>query len=237
MTTKSLPRVAVIVAAYNEEKVIAETLSVVPKQLPGLADLDVVLVDDGSRDATLENARACGVITLHHSINRGQGAALETGFEYARRHHYDAVVTYDADGQHNPDEIKDLLKPVLSGEYDVALGSRFIGETQGMSSSRKLIIRGGILFTRLISRIRVSDTHNGFRALSSAALQQVRLREDRMEHASEILDIIARKNLRFTEVPVTITYTDYSMQKGQRNSNALKIALNMLMYKLTTSKR
>lgn len=226
--------VAVVIAAYNEESHIAKTIASIPRAITGVNGVDVVVINDGSKDQTAQEAKKAGAIVLSHSLNRGQGAALETGFEFVRRKGYDAVVTFDADGQHKGSEIEKMLDPILKGETEVALGSRFLTSKResNVSFSRKAILKAGVLFTKVISRLHITDTHNGFRAFSAQALQQIRLRQDRMEHASEILELIARHNISYKEIPVVITYTDYSRKKGQRNSNALRIAWRMLLYKL-----
>lgn len=194
---------------------------------------NVVVIDDGSRDNTFEVARGCNVHVLKHKINRGQGAALATGIEYALRQGAEEVVTFDSDGQHAADEIEMMLEPLMTGEADVVLGSRFLKNThKNMPKLRQIIIRGGIVFTKMLSQINVTDTHNGFRALSKKAAEEIEIHQDRMAHASEILDQITKKNLKYVERPVTITYTDYSKAGGQGNLNAVKIAARMIFSKL-----
>lgn len=228
-------RLAVVIAAYNEASSIVQTLKSIPRHIGGISKLDIIVVNDGSSDATEELALKSGAFVLSHPINRGQGAALQTGLEYVRDNGYDIVVTFDADGQHSGREIHKIIQPILDGRTKVVLGSRFIGKTgisQNIPLSRRLVLKGGILFTRIFSRINVTDTHNGFRAISVDVLDKLRLNHDRMEHASELLDLISRYNISFSEVPVTITYTEYSKAKGQSNGNALRIAVRMLLYKL-----
>ena len=225
--------IAVVIAAYKEEGVIRKVVSHVPQEIEGLGSITTIVVDDGSYDNTAAEARAGGAIVLSHLINRGQGAALKTGFDYAVQQGYDVVVSFDADDQHNPCEIADLVRTLVERDLDVVLGSRFLNKASvGLSGSRRLVLKAGVLFTRLISSLKVTDTHNGFRAFRRDALRTIRLVQDRMEHASEILDQISKHQLSFTEVPVTIAYTDYSKKKGQKSSEALKIAGKMLMYKL-----
>jgi polyprenyl-phospho-N-acetylgalactosaminyl synthase len=213
----------VVVAAYNEAAVIA---GVVGELLS--AYRRVVVVDDGSVDGTAAAARDAGAIVLHHPLNRGQGAALQTGFDYCLRHRARYAVTFDADGQHRVEEIALLLEPLRTGRADVALGSRFTGKAPDMPRSRRLVLRLGILFTRVVSGARLSDTHNGLRALSRRALDQVLITQDRMAHASELIDQIVGSGLRYVEVPVTIRYTPYSRAKGQRLSGSLRIVADYL---------
>ena len=213
----------IVVAAYNEAAVIAEVVGELLLTYPR-----VVVVDDGSADGTAAVARDAGAIVLHHPLNRGQGAALQTGFDYCLRHGAKYAVTFDADGQHRMEEIALLLEPLRSGRADVALGSRFTGKAPDMPRSRRLVLRLGVLFTRVVSGARLSDTHNGLRALSRRALTQVRITQDRMAHASELIDQIVRSGLPYVEVPVTIRYTPYSRAKGQRLSGSVKIVADYL---------
>lgn len=227
MTPNPLPPndLWVVVAAYNEEPRLGATLA----GLRARGYENVVVVDDGSRDRTAEIARAAGVWVLRHLLNLGQGAALQTGISFALLRGAATIVTFDADGQHDPDEIPALLAPVRAGTADVALGSRFLGAAVNIPLSRKLVLKGGVLFTRLFSGVRVTDAHNGFRALSRAAAEQIRLRQNRMAHASEILDQIRERNLRFVEVPVTIRYSAETMAKGQSSWNAVKIVAQLVL--------
>lgn len=215
----------VVVAAYNEEPRLAQTLA----GLRAHGYENVVVVDDGSRDHTSDVALTSGVWVLRHLLNLGQGAALQTGISFAVQRGAATIVTFDADGQHDPDEISAVAAPVRNGTADVALGSRFLGAAVDIPFTRKLLLKGGVLFTRLFSGIRVTDTHNGFRALSRAAAEQIRLRENRMAHASEILDQIQSRGLRYVEVPVTIRYSAETMAKGQSSWNAVKIVAALFL--------
>ena len=223
-TAPSDDSVWVVIAAYNEERRLGETLRALVPSYP-----NVVVVDDGSADDTACVALAHPVWVLRHVLNCGQGAALQTGIDFALARGAAVVVTFDADGQHAPEEIARLVEPVLTSKADVALGSRFLGQTVGMPRTRWLVLKLGVLFTRVFSRIKVTDTHNGFRALSRAAAAQIRITQDRMAHASEILDQVRRHGLRYCEVPVTIRYTSETMAKGQSSWNSLKIVGQLLL--------
>lgn len=214
----------IVVAAYNEEARLDRTLQRLRPWLP-----HVVVVDDGSRDATAAVALRHDCWVLRHLLNCGQGAALQTGLDFALRRGARYLVTFDADGQHAAEEIDALLAPLRAGTADVALGSRFLGSTVGMPFSRRLVLKAGVLFTRLFSRIRVTDTHNGFRAFTRAAAEKIRITQNRMAHASEILDRIVQHGLRWQEVPVTIRYSDDTMAKGQSSWNALRIVGQLLL--------
>lgn len=215
----------VVIAAYNEEPRLGATLA-------GLRERgyrNVVVVDDGSRDDTARVALGAGVWSLRHLLNLGQGAALQTGIAFALARGAGTVVTFDADNQHDPDEIPALAAPVRDGTADVALGSRFLGRAENIPLSRKLVLKGGVLFTRLFSGIRVTDTHNGFRAFTADAARRIRITQNRMAHASEILDQVQTLGLRFVEVPVTVRYSAETMAKGQSSWNAVKIVAQLVM--------
>jgi len=217
----------IVVPAYKEAARIRRALDELLPLYP-----NVVVVDDGSPDDSGAIARSCGVWVLRHPINRGQGAALQTGIDFALLRGATTIVTFDSDGQHDPANIPAMLAPLASGEADVTLGSRFLGRTVGMPFSRWVILKLAVLFTRVVSRIQVTDTHNGLRAFTRAAAQAVRIRQDRMAHASEILDEVRRLNLRYREVPVTIRYTAATLAKGQSSLNAARVAWQFLIGKV-----
>ncbi len=218
--------------AYNESPVLADTIDGLLKYV---RPANIVVVDDGSDDGTGKTAAARNVTVLRHLINRGQGAAIVTGIRAALKLGADIIVTFDADGQHNPDDLPAMIEPVRNGEADVVLGSRFIGQTGNIPRLRRFTLRAGVFVTRIISRIRVSDTHNGFRVLSAAAAGRIKISQDGMAHASEFIDQVKINGLRFTERAVRISYTSYSLAKGQRNSDFFKVALRILLYKIFSS--
>jgi glycosyltransferase involved in cell wall biosynthesis len=224
----TLDQVWIVVPAYNEAERVVRTLASLCARYR-----NVVLVDDGSGDETrrvaLENS---GAWVLRHTLNSGQGAALQTGIDFALQQGAQAIVTFDADGQHGVNDIAKLLKPLREGQADVVLGSRFLGATEGIPRSRWLVLKLAVLFTRVFSRIRVTDTHNGLRALSRTAAQKIRISLNRMAHASEILDQIRIHNLRYQECPVTITYTENTLAKGQSSWNSFRIVAQLIMAKI-----
>ncbi len=197
-------------------------------------------MNDGSKDSTfkillrLKRRHPGKVFALSHFKNRGQGAALETGFEYLRRYgETEYVATFDADGQHDISELPKFLDALENRpNTEIALGSRFLGkEAVGIPFSRRIVLKLGILFTWFVSGIGLTDTHNGYRVFRPSVLQKIRITLDGMGHASEILDLIATKKIPHCEVPVTIHYDDYTLGKGQRSSNAISIAAKMIWSK------
>ncbi|MGK2857253.1 MAG: glycosyltransferase family 2 protein [Thermoanaerobaculia bacterium] len=217
------PSIFVIVPAFREAGAVAAAVEKL-----GRFATRVVVVDDGSDDATARVARQAGATVLRHVVNRGQGAALRTGIRYALRSGASYIVTFDADGQHRVEDVSRLVAPLARGECDVVLGSRFL-QRGTIPPLRRLVLKVGVLFTRMVSGIPVTDTHNGLRAFTRAAAEQLDLRLDRMAHASEILDEIARRKLRWVELPVEIDYTPYSRRKGQTSLGALGIIWDFLL--------
>jgi polyprenyl-phospho-N-acetylgalactosaminyl synthase len=217
----------VVVPAFNEAENLPRTLT----ELAGRYR-NIVVVDDGSDDATPEVALAHDVWCLTHVVNCGQGAALQTGVDFALVNGASIIVTFDADGQHRAEDIDALIRPVREGEVDVCLGSRFLGRAVGITGSRWLVLKAGVLVTRLLSRLDLTDTHNGLRAFSRAAAERIRITHNGMAHASEILDSISRLGLRFREIPVTVRYTAASFQKGQSSWNSVRILGEILMARI-----
>ncbi|MET0389261.1 MAG: glycosyltransferase family 2 protein [Polyangiales bacterium] len=225
--TQDQLRVMIVIAAYNEASSIGDVVRELRSHYT-----HVVVVDDGSADETATYALEAGASVLTHLINRGQGAALQTGITYALDQGADLIVTFDADGQHDVNDIPQLLAPIAQGQAHIALGSRFLAPGGKIPRSRKLLLWAAVLFTRMTARVRLTDAHNGLRAFSRHAAEQIDLQLDRMAHASEIVDQVVSTRLPFVEVPVKVRYTEYSLRKGQRNSAALRVAFDYLMARL-----
>jgi len=151
----------VVIAAYNEESVIGATVAGVKAITP-----HVIVVDDASRDATGDNAAAAGALVARHPINLGQGAALQTGIEYALSLGAQYIVTFDADGQHDAAEIMGMVQALQTSGAEIALGSRFLGSSHGQPANRRLLLSAAVLFTRITSGGRFTDVHNGFRVMT-----------------------------------------------------------------------
>ena len=221
------PNVWVVIAAYNEGQVIADVIAGL-RQTPHR----IVVVDDGSADATADRAQIAGATVVRHPINLGQGAALQTGIQFALANGAEFIVTFDADGQHRTTDIAVMLEALRRTRADFALGSRFLGTELHVPALRRLVLRAAAWFTRVTTGLRVSDAHNGLRAMTRRGAGVIRLRQNRMAHASEILDQIASSGLNYVEVPVTIDYSRYSMAKGQRSSELLIILLDLFARRL-----
>lgn len=217
--------VCVVVPVFNE----AESVAAVITQL--LTSFDhVICIDDGSVDGSASSAAAAGATVLRHEINLGQGAALQTGFDYVLRHtRAELVVTFDADGQHDVADALRMVERARETGVDVVLASRFRGTTHEMPAVRGLILKAGTWFTRWSAKLDVTDTHNGLRVLRRTALLKIRLQLPRMAYASELLSAIVPNGLTYVEEPVSVHYTEYSRSKGQRNINAVNILFDLAL--------
>jgi len=220
--------VVIIIPVYNEAKVISGVVSSALKSFKY-----VVCVNDGSSDDSSVEIVKTDAYLVEHPINMGQGAALQTGIEFARQLPVDYFVTFDADGQHRIKDVQSMLKEIKTGKYDIMLGSRFLGETIGMKNSKRIILKLAIQFSNIISGLKLTDTHNGLRVFNRTVAEGMQITLPDMAHASEILEIIAEKKYRYKEIPVTIEYTDYSRAKGQSIINAVNIGFDALLRKIT----
>jgi glycosyltransferase involved in cell wall biosynthesis len=219
----NLDSVWVVVAAYNEGRAVTDVVIELKD-----SGFKVVLVDDGSDDETAAMADAAGAVVVKHPINLGQGAALQTGINFALRREAEFIVTFDADGQHLVSDIPALLSALIDSGADIACGSRFLGRAENLSKVRRAILKLATLFTFITTGMRMTDAHNGLRAMTRSCAMRIRIRQNRMAHASEIIAEIARHRLIFVEVPVTIRYSAYSLQKGQKLSNSINIILDLI---------
>lgn len=216
----------VVIAAFNEGAVIADVVR------PLLdSGYHVVVVDDGSTDDTAARARAVGAVVVRHAVNRGQGAALQSGLRHALNHSAQVLVTFDADGQHSTNDVLRLVRPIVDGAADIVLGSRFLEHAASVPPLRRLLLRAAVIFTGVMSGVRLTDTHNGLRGMSRRAAMQIDLQLDRMAHASEIIDQLAGTGLPLIEIAVDVRYTPYSIEKGQRAGNAARIVWDYLFSK------
>lgn len=218
--------VFILIPTYNEGKIILNTIEPLIKM-----GYTVVVVDDCSTDGTEEILKKLPIVYLKHFINLGQGAALQTGLAYSAANHAKYLITFDADGQHNYEEIPSLLSPILEGKLDITLGTRFKRKEDmaQIPKLRKMILKVAVLVNGIFTGLWLTDAHNGFRAMNALAIANIKLRENRMAHASEILSQIKQNKLRYAEIPVNIVYTDYSKMKGQSSMNSLNILIDLLL--------
>jgi len=215
--------ILVIIPAKDEQEKIVEVVREIIQ-----VGWPVLVVDDGSIDDTASRAKAAGAAVVRHPLNRGQGAALKTGIDYALANDFDQVVFFDADGQMMATEIAKVVLPLAEG-YEVVLGSRFLGQAKAIPWLKLLTLKMALGFTRLNTGLKLSDTHNGFQAWQVSVLKKINLTQDRQAYASQLLQEISRHKLKYKEVPVTIVYTDYSKRKGQSVFNAFNILWDLII--------
>ncbi len=209
---------------FNEGKVISQTIDDVQKVFPF-----IVAIDDGSSDNSAAEIAKSKAILVKHPMNMGQGAALQTGIDYALQFpDVEYFVTFDADGQHSLADVKKMHKIIRQGEHDILMGSRFLGSAINMPRLKKVLFRAAIVFTNVFSGVRLTDTHNGLRVFNRAFAEKLKIKMPGMAHASEIIDKVGRGKWRYKEVPVTINYTEYSMNKGQSTLNSVNVVLDLL---------
>ena len=217
------PDTWVVVPLFNEVSVIADVVRSVRAVFP-----QVVCVDDGSRDGSAAAARDGGAVVVQHPVNLGQGAALQTGIEYALRDpgtRY--VVTFDADGQHRVEDALGMVEVLRGGQVDIVFGSRFLDERTQPSRAKRALLRAAVLYTNMTTKVRLSDAHNGLRAMNRTVAEHLDIRQNRMAHASEIIEQVGAGRFRYSEHPVHILYTDYSRAKGQSMLNSVNILTEM----------
>ncbi len=213
--------------AFNEAKRMGSILS----DLKKAGYKNIIVVDDGSTDDTINIAKKKGVYVLSHVLNRGQGASLQTGIDFALSKGADIIVTYDADGQFVIKEIISVIEPIIKNEADIVLGSRFLGAAKNIPLSKKIVLKIGVVVVFILYGIKITDSQCGFRALSRRAAEKIHLSYDRMEHAAEFFLEIMRNNLKYKEVPITVIYDEYSLRKGQDWSKSFELGIKMLIKK------
>lgn len=206
-------RVFAVIPAYEASQSVSQVIEGLKPYVE-----KVIVVDDGSQDNTAQAAYRAGAVVLRHLVNRGYGAALITGNQYALRQGAQAVVHFDADGQFDPADIPKLLAALKPGQPSVALGSRFLGRAVNIPPLRKLTLKLAIIFTLFTTGLKLTDAHNGLRAFTAEALRLMDLQQDKMAISSEIIQQLVAHKIVFTEVPVTVFYTDYSLRSSKQGS-------------------
>ncbi|HMU45074.1 MAG TPA: glycosyltransferase family 2 protein [Chitinophagaceae bacterium] len=227
MPEETNDNIFIIIPVYNEQ------LSLLSKIVDTLLTrYKVILVDDASLERIILPKRD-NLFLLRHPVNLGQGAALQTGISYALRKGAEYIIMFDGDGQHSATDIPALLMPLLKNEADISLASRFLKQSKHNASFVRLsLLHIARIVNYIFTGLYLSDAHNGFRAITKKAAAKLRLKENRMAHATEILFEIKKHRWRYTEVPVNIIYTDYSKRKGQSLFNSVRIFFDLVLHKL-----
>ena len=213
----------IIVPAFNEAQVIGDVVA-------GLrsAVAHVVVVDDGSRDDTADVALRAGAHVVPHPVNLGQGAAIQTGVEYARRQPgAEVFATFDADGQHRVTDVLTMLELIAQGGADLVIGTRFAGPTIVRTPPlKRFILRAAALLSPSSRRLGLTDAHNGLRVFNRTVAENLALTMSGMSHAGEFIKLADENRWRVTEQPVEILYTEYSLAKGQPLLNGVNIVFD-----------
>ncbi len=237
MKDSSTLKILIIVPAYNEEKSIAHTLSELIQLTERLEDIDICVINDGSKDQTLSVVKEFPVILIDLPYNLGIGAAVQTGYKYAYLHNYDIAVQFDADGQHNSQDLENLIQPLLENTCDMVIGSRFIQKTGYKGAWNRRI--GILFFSHLLSFLtgnKITDSTSGYRAINKTVIKQLALNYPKDYPEAEVIIYLHRKGLRCGEVSVAMN------QRLQGKSSItpfksiyymLKVTLAILMQKLT----
>jgi len=221
-SAKNRPKVVAAIPCFNTELSIADVVSRARKYVDR-----VIVIDDGSRDGTAEVAKAAGALVINHGTNRGYGIAVKSCFEAAEANAADVLVILDGDGQHNPDEIPRLLAPVLRGEADLTIGSRFIADNHNMPRYRKFGISVINFLWNFGSKVKVSDTQSGFRVYRRGVIQGVSLVETGMSISVEALEKIRSKGGTIKEVPISCLYVPSVLNMGAIR-HGLSVALSVI---------
>ncbi|MGK2348282.1 glycosyltransferase family 2 protein [Actinomyces sp. W5033] len=221
---QSLDDAWLVIPLYNEAPVVRGVIEQARRVFP-----HVVVVDDGSRDASACEAAAAGAVVIQHPVNLGQGAALQTGFAYVlERTGARWVVTFDADGQHSVEDAAAMVERSRREDLGFVLGSRFLDGSTQVGWVKRLVLRTAAAVSSRSSGMHLTDAHNGLRVIRRDALERVQLRQNRMAHASEIVRQLGATGLAWAEHPVHITYTDYSRAKGQSLWNSVNILVDLV---------
>ena len=213
-----------VVPLFDEEAVIADVVRDARRTFH-----NVVVVDDGSSDHGADAAASAGAVVVRHPVNLGQGAALQTGFEYALSvPSMRWVVTFDADGQHQVSDVLQMLDKARAEDLQVVFGSRFLDDRTTPSLMKKAVLRLAVGYTNLSTGTRLTDAHNGLRLMSREVVEGLDITQNRMAHASELVAQIGEMKVRYGESPVHILYTDYSRAKGQSLWNSVNILVELM---------
>ena len=218
-------RTCCIVPIYNEATVIEDCI----------ADLrtifsNILVIDDGSTDDSASKAKESGAQVIRHTLNVGQGLAISTGFKWVQgQNKFKNIVTFDGDGQHVAHDALRLVEELENSGLDVVFGSRFLGyEKSNTPATKRLILKMVTKITNILTGVKLSDAHNGLRALTVEASKVVELTQAGMAHASQMISLTRQANLKYHEIPVNVIYTSYSRKKGQSILNSVNIVADLV---------
>ncbi|MFT4186414.1 MAG: glycosyltransferase family 2 protein [Micrococcaceae bacterium] len=221
----SIDRAWVVIPAFNEDAVLGDVIKHVLTKFK-----HVVVVDDNSTDNTAKIALEAGACVVTHPINLGQGAGLQTGFDFVKmQDNVSCVVTFDADGQHDLDDAAAMVELLQEEKLDVVLGSRFLDDKTEVSTFKRIVLKAAAKWGALTTGMKLTDAHNGLRVISRETLDKFHINQNKMAHASEIIDKFGELKVSYKEYPTHIRYTDYSKSKGQPLLNSVNILIDLIM--------
>lgn len=218
-------RTVCVVPFYNEGRVLDTVLESLTEVFE-----NVLCIDDGSSDASATIATNRNARVIRHCLNVGQGGALATAFQVVlSERQFQYLVTFDADGQHDPVDAQRMVHALASSDHDVIFGSRFLHQRSSqIPFFKRSLLRAMVWFNRLVTDVRLTDTHNGLRAIRVSALPHLQLQHFGMAHATELVSLVLQSHLRYSELSVDVKYTEYSKSKGQSMFNSINIVLDFL---------
>ena len=219
--------IVVLLPAFNEEQVIGNVLSDIQKE----GYENICVIDDGSSDRTYEIAQSHGVNVLRHPINRGAGAAMQTGIEYVKMTNGQYLLCMDSDGQHAPDDITALINKMYESKADIVIGNRFMSDANDIPETRKFYNSIANIFTNVLCKNNYSDTQSGFRLLNRKAIETLNLGSRGFGFCSEMIILGEQIGLKIEQVPIKVVYTKYSMNKGQNFLEGVRTAKDILWQK------
>ena len=224
---KYTAQVLICIPAYNESGKIGEVVNRARTYAS-----EVIVCDDGSTDNTTREAQEAGATVIRHSVNKGYGTAIKTLFRTAKQRNADVMVTLDGDGQHDPDQIPNIVEPILNEGFDIVIGSRFLNndDRQKVPAYRSFGIKTLTLLTKAASYRNITDAQNGFRAYSKAALSQIQLHDSGMGISSEILLRASKQNLSIKEVPSTSTYDIEGTSSMNPISHGVTVLISIIQF-------
>ncbi|MEZ4883096.1 MAG: glycosyltransferase family 2 protein [Chitinophagales bacterium] len=217
-------KILVLLPAFNEASVIRSVI----QGIRNVGYPNVCVVNDGSSDDTLLNALHSGAIVLSHCINRGAGAAAQTGIAYANKHHFPFIIMMDSDGQHLVEDIEKLCFAMENTMADIVIGNRFALQSNAIPNQRIVYNSLANIFTNLFCSKKYSDTQSGFRLLNRKAIENLQLKNRGFGYCSEMLIEAEKNGLQIAETPIQVIYNEYSMSKGQNLFVGFKTAANIL---------
>lgn len=217
-------KILILLPAFNEAEVIGEVLEGIQKE----GYQNICLIDDGSTDNTSDIAQGYSVHILRHVLNRGAGAAIQTGIQFARNQGFEYVILIDSDGQHLPEDIHKLYAKMQEVDADIVIGNRFFGTDNSIPKRRVAYNRIANVFTNIFCKHNYKDTQSGFRLLNRRSIEKLELRNKGFGFCSEMIIQGEKLDLQIAEVPIRVLYTTYSMNKGQNLRVGVRTARSIL---------